>query len=95
MVWGHSNHLNGGQTMSLVKQVLLNADEELRYPTPSEIRMIQNFCQSGDRRIRIATTLAKNREAFDFGSVARLHPATAAICEKQHPASAIKDGIFA
>jgi allophycocyanin-B len=70
MVWGHSNHLNGGQTMSLVKQVLLNADEELRYPTPSEIRMIQNFCQSGDRRIRIATTLAKNEKLLvEQGSV--------------------------
>jgi allophycocyanin-B len=47
--------------MSLVKQVILNADEELRYPTPAEIRMIQNFCHSGEQRIRIATTLAKNQ----------------------------------
>ncbi|NJK54274.1 MAG: allophycocyanin, partial [Leptolyngbyaceae cyanobacterium SU_3_3] len=29
--------------MSLVKQVILNADEELRYPDPGEIRMMQNF----------------------------------------------------
>lgn len=48
--------------MSLVKQVILNADEELRYPTPSEIKMIQNFCKSGDRRIRIASTLASNEK---------------------------------
>jgi allophycocyanin-B len=47
--------------MSLVKQVILNADEELRYPTPAEIHMIQNFCHSGEQRIRIATTLAKNQ----------------------------------
>ncbi|NJL62413.1 MAG: allophycocyanin [Methylacidiphilales bacterium] len=47
--------------MSLVKQVIENADEELRYPTPAEIRMIQNFCDSGEQRIRIATALAKNQ----------------------------------
>lgn len=46
--------------MSIVKQVIVNADEELRYPTPGEIRMIQNFCDSGTQRIRVATTLAKN-----------------------------------
>lgn len=46
--------------MSLVQQVIRNADEELRYPTPGEIRMIQNFCQSGERRIRIAQTLAEH-----------------------------------
>ncbi|MBF2050150.1 MAG: allophycocyanin [Elainella sp. C42_A2020_010] len=44
--------------MSLVKQVIQNADEELRYPTPGEIRMIQNFCQTGERRIQIAQKLA-------------------------------------
>ncbi len=47
--------------MSVVKQVIENADEEMRYPTPGEIRMIKNFCDSGKRRIEIATTLAKNQ----------------------------------
>lgn len=47
--------------MSLVKQVIENADEQMRYPSPGEIRMIQNFCHSGDKRIRIATTLASNQ----------------------------------
>lgn len=46
--------------MSIVKQVILNADEEVRYPSPSEIRMIQNFCKTGEERIRLATILAKN-----------------------------------
>lgn len=46
--------------MSIVKQVILNASDELRYPTPGEIRMIQNFCHTGTQRIRVATTLAKN-----------------------------------
>jgi allophycocyanin-B len=46
--------------MSIVKQVILSADEELRYPTPSEIGMIQNFCRTGDRRLRVASVLADN-----------------------------------
>lgn len=44
--------------MSLVQQVIQTADQELRYPSPSEIRMLQNFCSSGERRIRIAQKLA-------------------------------------
>ena len=47
--------------MSIVKQVIANADEEKRYPSPSEIRMIQNFCHTGEKRIRIANTLASNQ----------------------------------
>ncbi|UBF24295.1 allophycocyanin [Kovacikia minuta CCNUW1] len=45
---------------SLVTQVILNADEELRYPSPAELQMLQNFCKTGERRIRIAEILAKN-----------------------------------
>ncbi|OKH21846.1 allophycocyanin [Hydrococcus rivularis NIES-593] len=48
--------------MSIVKQVILNADEELRYPTPGELRLFQNFCQSGEKRIRIANKLAANEK---------------------------------
>lgn len=55
--------------MSLIQQVIQNADEELRYPNPSEIRMIRNFCKSGERRIYIATVLANNeRRLVDRGS---------------------------
>ncbi|NJP09551.1 MAG: allophycocyanin [Leptolyngbyaceae cyanobacterium RU_5_1] len=55
--------------MSLVKQVIQTADEELRYPNAGEIRMIQNFCRSGEERIRIATTLASNEKYLvDRGS---------------------------
>ncbi len=46
--------------MSLVQQVIQDADQALRYPTASEIRMLQNFCNSGERRIRIAQILADN-----------------------------------
>ncbi|MGJ3253416.1 MAG: allophycocyanin subunit alpha-B [Elainellaceae cyanobacterium] len=50
--------------MSIVKQVILNADEELRYPTPGELRMIRNFCKTGDRRIRIAKLLEQNAQTI-------------------------------
>jgi allophycocyanin-B len=48
--------------MSLVKQVIQNADEEVRYPTPGEIRMIQNFCKTGDERIRLVKVLEQNQK---------------------------------
>lgn len=46
--------------MSIVKQMIINADEELRYPSLSEINQLQNFCQTGTNRIRIARILADN-----------------------------------
>lgn len=48
--------------MSVVTQVILNADEELRYPSNGELRSIQNFLQTGSQRMRIATTLADNEK---------------------------------
>ena len=43
--------------MSMVQQVILNADEELRYPSPGELRMIRSFCHTGAERIRLAKVL--------------------------------------
>ncbi|MEL6605333.1 MAG: allophycocyanin subunit alpha-B [Cyanobacteria bacterium J06614_10] len=43
--------------MSVVKQVILDADEELRYPSPGELKMIRRFCETGAERIRLAKTL--------------------------------------
>ncbi|MEL7523983.1 MAG: allophycocyanin subunit alpha-B [Cyanobacteria bacterium J06553_1] len=50
--------------MSIVKQVILNADEELRYPTPGELRMIRSFCKTGEKRIRLAQTLEQHAPAI-------------------------------
>lgn len=50
--------------MSIVKQVILNADEEVRYPTPGELRMIQTFCKTGTERIRLAQTLEQQAETI-------------------------------
>ncbi|AFY74116.1 allophycocyanin alpha-B subunit apoprotein [Synechococcus sp. PCC 7502] len=46
--------------MSVVSQVLLKADDELRYPTIDELQDIKTFLQTGGQRIRIASTLAEN-----------------------------------
>ena len=46
--------------MSVVSQVILKADDELRYPSSGELQGIQKFLKTGVRRIRIAETLAEN-----------------------------------
>ncbi|ACK65292.1 Phycobilisome protein [Rippkaea orientalis PCC 8801] len=46
--------------MSVVSQVILKADDELRYPSSGELEGIQNFVKSGEQRIRIAETLSEN-----------------------------------
>lgn len=46
--------------MTIVSQVLLKADDELRYPTAGELDSISSFLQTGAQRTRIASTLAEN-----------------------------------
>jgi allophycocyanin-B len=46
--------------MSVVSQVILKADDELRYPSSGELTGIQSFLKSGEQRIRIAETFAEN-----------------------------------
>jgi allophycocyanin-B len=48
--------------MSVVSQVLLQADDEIRYPTAGELKNIQDFLQTGEQRMRIASTLADNEK---------------------------------
>jgi allophycocyanin-B len=48
--------------MSVVSQVILNADDELRYPSSGELQSIQNFLKTGEQRTRIAATLADNEK---------------------------------
>ncbi len=48
--------------MSVVSQVILNADDELRYPSSGELQGIADFLQTGEQRMRIATTLADNEK---------------------------------
>lgn len=54
--------LSGVSNMSVISQVLLKADDELRYPTTGELQTIIDFFQTGEQRLRIATTLAENEK---------------------------------
>ncbi|MGL4621786.1 MAG: allophycocyanin, partial [Chroococcidiopsis sp.] len=38
--------------MSVVSQVILQADDELRYPSAGELENIKNFLQTGIQRMR-------------------------------------------
>jgi allophycocyanin-B len=48
--------------MSVVSQVILKADDELRYPSSGELEGIKNFLTTGEQRIRIAETLANSEK---------------------------------
>lgn len=48
--------------MSVVSQVILNADDELRYPTSGELKAIEDFLKTGEQRTRIAAALAENEK---------------------------------
>ena len=48
--------------MSVVSQVILNADDELRYPTSGELNGIRDFFKTGEQRTRIAAMLADNEK---------------------------------
>ncbi len=46
--------------MSVITQVLLQADDELRYPTLDELQSIRDFLQTGSQRVRIVSVLTEN-----------------------------------
>lgn len=48
--------------MSVVSQVILKADDELRYPSSGELEGIKKFLKTGEQRVRIAETLAVNEK---------------------------------
>lgn len=48
--------------MSVVSQVILSADDELRYPSSGELKSIKAFLQTGEQRVRIAAMLAENEK---------------------------------
>jgi allophycocyanin-B len=43
--------------MTVVSQVILNADDELRYPSSGELQSIADFLKTGADRVRIVETL--------------------------------------
>lgn len=48
--------------MSVVSQVILQADDELRYPTYGELQTMKEFFSTGEQRTRIAETLSANEK---------------------------------
>lgn len=48
--------------MSILMKLIVNADAEVRYPTPGELEQIKSFVMNGDRRLRLAQSLTQNRE---------------------------------
>ena len=48
--------------MSIVSQVILKADDELRYPTSGELQGLKAFLDTGLLRVQIAQTLAENEK---------------------------------
>ena len=63
--------------MSVVSQVILRADDELRYPSSGELEGIKKFLTTGEQRVRIAETLAENeKKIIDKSSreLFKMHP---------------------
>jgi allophycocyanin-B len=63
--------------MSVVSQVLVQADDELRYPTIDELESISSFMQTGEQRLRIASILAENEDKIvrkSSNELFKLHP---------------------
>lgn len=48
--------------MSVISQVILLADDELRYPTSGELQGLTDFFKTGEQRTRIAATLSENEK---------------------------------
>lgn len=48
--------------MTVISQVILKADDELRYPTSGELKSIKDFLTTGVQRTRIVATLAENEK---------------------------------
>ncbi|MBD2251637.1 allophycocyanin subunit alpha-B [Nostoc parmelioides] len=48
--------------MTVISQVILQADDELRYPSSGELKSISDFLQTGVQRTRIVAILAENEK---------------------------------
>lgn len=63
--------------MSVVSQVILKADDELRYPSSGELQGMQAFFQTGLQRLRIVEELTENEQKIvdkATGELWKLHP---------------------
>ena len=63
--------------MSLISQIIANADQELRYPTIGELQTIQEYVKTGNTRIRLISILRdQEKKIIQKASkkVFQLHP---------------------
>lgn len=63
--------------MSLVSQIIINADSELRYPTIGELQAIQEYLKTGEQRIKIISVLRdKEKDIVQKASktIFQIHP---------------------
>nr|QVY58181.1 allophycocyanin gamma subunit [Eucheuma denticulatum] len=63
--------------MSLVSQIIIEADNELRYPSIGELQSIQNYLATGESRIKISCQLRdKEKEIIQQAgkNIFQLHP---------------------
>ena len=63
--------------MSLISQIIIDADNELRYPSIGELQSIQNYLKTGEKRITISCILRdKEQEIIQQASkvIFQLHP---------------------
>jgi allophycocyanin-B len=48
--------------MSVVRDLILQADDQLRYPTGGELRSMVDFLKGGSRRLAVARILTENEK---------------------------------
>nr|YP_010903599.1 allophycocyanin gamma subunit [Hypnea wynnei]WCH56451.1 allophycocyanin gamma subunit [Hypnea wynnei] len=63
--------------MSLISQIILEADNELRYPSIGELQSIQDYVLTGEQRIKISSKLRnKEKEIIQKASktIFQIHP---------------------
>jgi allophycocyanin alpha subunit len=48
--------------MSIITKMIVNADAEVRYLTPGELKQIDMFIKSSDRRLRLVKALTESRD---------------------------------
>ena len=63
--------------MSLVSQIIINADSELRYPSIGELQAIQSYLKTGEKRILISCILRdKEKQIIQQASksIFAIHP---------------------
>ncbi|HCQ20893.1 MAG: allophycocyanin [Aphanizomenon flos-aquae LD13] len=58
--------------MTVISQVILRADDELRYPSSGELKNIKAFLETGMQRTRIASTLSENEKKIVQESTKKL-----------------------